>query len=147
METQPFTVTIELSPEQVEAIAERVAAILADGRPSAPDTWLDAAGAAEHLSCSRDRIHDLVGLRKLQPRRDGRRLLFRQHDLDAYVEQTESPWLRGAVRIASYLDCPVSRVYALASAGRIPVERDGSALIARRSELDAWVESGGARRP
>jgi excisionase family DNA binding protein len=56
-------------------------------------------------------------------------------------------WLRGAERIASYLDCPASRVYALVSAGRIPVERDGSSLIARRSELDKWVRSGGGRRP
>src|SRR5438552_12851914 len=56
-------------------------------------------------------------------------------------------WLRGADRIAEYIDAPVSRVYALSSAGRIPVERDGSSLIARRSELDAWVQGGGGRRP
>ena len=59
----------------------------------------------------------------------------------------EDGWLRGAERIAAYLDCPVSRVYALVSAKRLPVERDGSALIARRSVLDAWVRNGGARRP
>jgi anti-sigma factor RsiW len=59
----------------------------------------------------------------------------------------EDRWLRGAERIARYLDCPVSRVYALASAGRIPVEHDGSALIARQSELDAWVRGGGGKRP
>jgi excisionase family DNA binding protein len=56
-------------------------------------------------------------------------------------------WLRGADRIAAYIDCPRSRVYALTSAGRIPVERDGASLIARRSELDAWVRSGGGKRP
>ena len=56
-------------------------------------------------------------------------------------------WLRGAERIASYIDAPASRVYALTSAGRIPVHRDGSALIARKSELDDWVRSGGGRRP
>lgn len=58
-----------------------------------------------------------------------------------------SPWLRGARRIAEYIDAPPSRVYALASAGRIPVERDGSNLIARRSDLDEWIRSGGGRRP
>jgi hypothetical protein len=42
-------------------------------------------------------------------------------------------WLRGAERIAAYIDCPRSRIYALTSAGRIPVERDGASLIARRS--------------
>jgi excisionase family DNA binding protein len=56
-------------------------------------------------------------------------------------------WLRGADKIATYLDCPRSRVYALVSAGRIPVERDGSALIARTSDLDAWVRDGGGKRP
>jgi excisionase family DNA binding protein len=56
-------------------------------------------------------------------------------------------WLRGADRIGDYIGAPRSRVYALASAGRIPVHRDGSALIARRSELDAWLLDGGGRRP
>ena len=57
-------------------------------------------------------------------------------------------WLRGADRIAEYIDAPVSRVYALAgSTGRIPVERDGSNLIARRSDLDRWLHDGGGKRP
>ena len=63
------------------------------------------------------------------------------------TEAVEDGWLRGADRIAEYIDCPRSRVYALSSAGRIPVEHDGSALIARRSDLDGFVRSGGARRP
>lgn len=56
-------------------------------------------------------------------------------------------WLRGAGEIASYIGAPRSRVYALTSAGRIPVGRDGSALVARRSELDRWLSDGGSRRP
>lgn len=60
---------------------------------------------------------------------------------------TQDGWLRGADRIADYIDAPRSRVYALASARRIPVHRDGSALIARRSELDQWLLRGGGRRP
>ncbi|MGH2379272.1 MAG: hypothetical protein ACRDGT_12465 [Candidatus Limnocylindria bacterium] len=55
-------------------------------------------------------------------------------------------WLRGADRIAAYIDCPRSRVYALVSARRIPVHHDGSALIARRLELDRWIREGGGRR-
>jgi excisionase family DNA binding protein len=62
-------------------------------------------------------------------------------------EPTEDGWLRGAERIAAYIDAPRSRVYALVSARRIPVHRDGSALIARRSELDQWLLRGGGRRP
>ena len=55
-------------------------------------------------------------------------------------------WLRGADKIAAYIDAPRSRVYALVSARRIPVHHDGSALIARRSELDEWLEGGGSLR-
>ena len=62
-------------------------------------------------------------------------------------EPAQDGWLRGADRIADYIDAPRSRVYALASARRIPVHRDGSALIARRSELDQWLLRGGGRRP
>ncbi len=60
--------------------------------------------------------------------------------------QAEDGWLRGADRIAAYIDAPRSRVYALASARRIPVHHDGSALIARRSELDRWLLQGGGIR-
>jgi hypothetical protein len=49
-------------------------------------------------------------------------------------------------KIAAYIDAPPSRVYALVSAQRIPVHHDGSALIARRSELDAWLQAGGGKR-
>jgi hypothetical protein len=65
----------------------------------------------------------------------------------ASTPAAEDGWLRGAKRIAEYIDAPVSRVNALSSAGRIPLERDGSNLIARKSDLDAWVRSGGAKRP
>jgi len=63
------------------------------------------------------------------------------------AETAADGWLRGANKIAAYIDCPRSRVYALVSAQRIPVHHDGSALIARRSELDAWLLNGGGRRP
>ncbi len=56
-------------------------------------------------------------------------------------------WLRGAEAIAAFLGCPQSRVYALSSAGRIPVHRDGTNLCARKSELSDWLRAGGARRP
>ena len=50
--------------------------------------WLNSDEAARYLGCPRSRIHDLVQLRKLQPTRDGRRLLFRRGDLDGYLETT-----------------------------------------------------------
>jgi excisionase family DNA binding protein len=48
--------------------------------------WLSAESAARYLACSRGRLYDLVQLGKVEPYRDGRRLLFRRGDLDAYVE-------------------------------------------------------------
>lgn len=47
---------------------------------------------------------------------------------------------------AAYLRCPISRIYALTSAGRIPHYHDGSRLLFRRSELDDWVKRGGGKR-
>jgi hypothetical protein len=63
------------------------------------------------------------------------------------AKQTSDGWLRGADKIAAYIDAPVSRVYSLSSAGRIPIERDGSNLVARKSDLDHWIHQGGAKRP
>jgi hypothetical protein len=68
-------------------------------------------------------------------------LVARQQD-----ETASDGWLRGADRIAAYIDAPRSRVYGLVSARRIPVHHDGSALIARRTELDAWLLAGGGKR-
>lgn len=67
--------------------------------------------------------------------------------LDARNPAEPDGWLRGAEAIAGYIGAPPSRVYALNSAGRIPVEHDGSALVAKRSDLDAWVLAGGGKRP
>ena len=67
------------------------------------------------------------------------------------VERIESDngdgWLRGADAIADYIGAKRDRVYALSSTGRIPVEHEGSALIARKSVLDAWMRAGGGKRP
>lgn len=62
------------------------------------------------------------------------------------VARQQDETLRGAGKIAAYIDAPRSRVYALVSAKEIPVHHDGSALIARRSELDAWLHAGGGMR-
>jgi excisionase family DNA binding protein len=59
---------------------------------------------------------------------------------------TPEPWV-DVKAAAAHLSCPVSRLYALVSARRIPHCKDGSRVLFRRSELDAWVRSGGGRRP
>jgi hypothetical protein len=75
-----LTLTLDLSPETLDDIAERVAAILAEQKPP-----------------------------------------------------TDDGWLRGAEEIAGYIGSTPSRVYTLVSARRIPVERDGAAIVAKRS--------------
>lgn len=76
----------ELTDEDLRALAERLRPHLSV-EPSEPAAWLNAEDAARHLGCSRDRIYDLVQLGRLQPRRDGRRLLFKRAELDGYLEQ------------------------------------------------------------
>jgi excisionase family DNA binding protein len=77
--------TLELTDSQLDAIAERVAERLRPA-PQHSTPWLDTKGAAAYLACTPARIHDLVQLQKLTPRRDGRRLLFNRNDLDDYVK-------------------------------------------------------------
>jgi hypothetical protein len=76
---------ITLTDEQVNEIAARAAELLTDRQPAA-SPWLDTKGAADHIAATPGRVHDLVQLGRLVPRRDGRRLLFRREDLDAYLE-------------------------------------------------------------
>lgn len=91
--TSNADVAVALPPAFVEAVAARVAEILAERQGSAPEAWIGVEEAAAHLACGR------------------------------------------------------SRVYALVSAGRIPFAKDGSRLLFRRSELDAWLAAGGGIRP
>ena len=74
------------------------------------------------------------------------RIAQRAAELLAGRQNDEDGWLRGADKIAAYIDSPRSRVYALVSADRIPVHHDGSALIAHRAELDLWLRCGGGLR-
>lgn len=55
-------------------------------------------------------------------------------------------WLTVA-EAAEHLRCSTGRVYQLVSARRIPFAKDGSRTLFRRSEIDRWVEGGGARCP
>jgi excisionase family DNA binding protein len=54
-------------------------------------------------------------------------------------------WI-GVDDAAAHLACPKSRIYRLVSQRRVPFEKDGARLLFRRSDLDAWVEKGGAGR-
>lgn len=56
------------------------------------------------------------------------------------------PWLN-AKQAAEYLCCPLSRIRKLTSAGDLPVHHDGSRVLYRRDELDAYIYAGGAISP
>jgi excisionase family DNA binding protein len=66
--------------------------------------------------------------------------LERLRDLIGDLRSGEpEPWVdvHGA---AEHLACKRQRIYDLVHADRIPHHRDGSRLLFRRSELDAWIE-------
>jgi excisionase family DNA binding protein len=73
--------------ELAKALAPRIASLQSGSSPE-QDPWLNAKQAASYLGCTPDRIYDLSQLCRLQPRRDGRRLLFRRSDLDRYLEES-----------------------------------------------------------
>jgi excisionase family DNA binding protein len=75
----------ELDEKALAVLAERLRPFLTSQNPD-QGGWLNTDQAATHLCCPRSRIHDLVQLGKLEPCRDGRRLLFKRTDLDAYLE-------------------------------------------------------------
>ncbi len=77
--------TVRLNDEQLAEIARHAAALIPNDTDDA-SPWLNVTDAAERLRCKKDRIYDLIALGKLQPRRDGRRVLLHRDDLDSYVE-------------------------------------------------------------
>jgi len=57
----------------------------------------------------------------------------------------EERWLT-VESAAVYLDCKPRRLYEFVERRLIPHERDGRRILFLRSELDAWVRAGGAKR-
>jgi excisionase family DNA binding protein len=82
--------TVALPRAVIEAIARRAAAIVTESLIANPEQFIGVAEAADHLACKPQRIYDLVSQRRLEFHRDGRRLLFRRSDLDAYLARTAS---------------------------------------------------------
>jgi hypothetical protein len=74
----------------VETLAEILVERIAERLGPFDDGFLDAEGAAHHLSTSRQRIHELTSARTLMADGyDGRRPLYRRASLDRYVEGGE----------------------------------------------------------
>lgn len=79
--------SMEVPPELVDAIADRVVQRLANASRSLEKSseWLDVERAAQYLACEPRRIYDLKALGRLRYGKDGSRLLFRREWLDECV--------------------------------------------------------------
>ncbi len=87
MVTGPLQVTLTLSAEQVDLIAERVAAILAGQQQPQQGRWLTIDQAADYVGAKRQRIYDLRAKGRLSKTGDGGRVLIDRHELDALIER------------------------------------------------------------
>lgn len=94
--TQRHADALDLLAELIaEKLAARAAAPAPDAQSGGPEPWIGVDEAAEHLGCKPQRIYDLVndprrgnGAEHPIPfRREGRRLLFRRSELDAWLER------------------------------------------------------------
>ncbi len=85
--TAAASLTVDVPPELLEAIAARAAELVEDRGAAAAEPWIGVEEAAEYLRCKPQRIYDLVSQGRLEHRKDGRRLLFRRSWLDEYLEQ------------------------------------------------------------
>lgn len=79
--------SLTLPPEILEAIAERVAELLADrvATPAPVSPFMTVAEAAEYLRCKRQRVDDLLSSGRLTRHKDGSRTLVSRAELDAYL--------------------------------------------------------------
>ena len=84
MTTAPIIFTIQLTDEQIAAIA----AIAAErvNCQAQPDPWMTVDQAAVYLACGRQRVYNLVSQRRLRHVKDGSRVLFRRQWLDDILE-------------------------------------------------------------
>jgi excisionase family DNA binding protein len=87
--SEPITLT--LPPELLDALAERVAALL---RPEAREEqqplspWLDVAGACTYTGLSKDALYKLTAAQGIPFRKkaSGQGLRFHRAELDAWME-------------------------------------------------------------
>jgi excisionase family DNA binding protein len=82
--------SLAVPDELVEALAGRVADLLAERLPHRPEPWLDVDGAADYLACKPHRVYDLKAEGRLRFAKDGTRLLFRREWLDACLEEDDA---------------------------------------------------------
>jgi excisionase family DNA binding protein len=79
---------ITIGDEFVERVAERVCELLVERQLAAQEPeecWIGTHEAARHLGKPVSRLFDLAAQGAIPHGKDGRSLLFRRSDLDAYV--------------------------------------------------------------
>ena len=91
-EREQLAITIAVPRALVEAIAERVARLLAEQQPGtaqASSPWLDFEAACVYLGFSRDQLYKLTAARAIPVRKKagGQGLLFNRHELDQWLER------------------------------------------------------------
>jgi excisionase family DNA binding protein len=87
---QPGALALTVPPELVDEIARRAADLLAEQYGRVPD-YLTATETASYMRCgSKQRVYDLVSQGRIEPCRDGTRLLFKRSTVDAYLAGEES---------------------------------------------------------
>lgn len=79
--SEAITLSLGLIDQLATEVADRIVAEISS--PSTP--YLNVEQAAEYLACAKRRVYDLVEREAVVFYRDGKRLLFRRADLDAYV--------------------------------------------------------------
>lgn len=80
--------SIPLPPGFIEALADQVAERLAERMAPPAEPYIDVDGAAEYIAAKPRRVYELREQGKLHAYEDGRRLLFRRSELDAYLESS-----------------------------------------------------------
>jgi excisionase family DNA binding protein len=75
--------TVDLSPELLDQLADLVAKRLAPRR----EAWIGVHQAAAYIGCSRHRIYRLTAAGDIPFARDGRRLVFRKSALDSWLQE------------------------------------------------------------
>jgi excisionase family DNA binding protein len=78
--------SFRLADEDLDLIAERVVRRLGAGASGSAESWVDVAAAASHLACRPQRVYDLVSQGAVPHRKEGRRVLFRLSELDAWLD-------------------------------------------------------------
>jgi excisionase family DNA binding protein len=75
-----LSVTDDELDRLADLLTERVLARIGSESP-----WLDAEGAARHMACPLSRVRRLTMTGDLPVHRDGRRVLYRREQLDAFI--------------------------------------------------------------